>query len=106
MSETNVEIVQRLLDAYNRRDMDTVLALLDREAEWLEDPHVPGAITRRGHAEVKRYLESMHRYWEDLRVEEERFVDCDSDVLALTRLIARSRRGGPEIDRPFDVLLT
>jgi ketosteroid isomerase-like protein len=34
MSQENVEIVQRLVDAYNRRDAEAVAALLHREIEW------------------------------------------------------------------------
>jgi ketosteroid isomerase-like protein len=73
---------------------------------WVEDPHVPGAITHRGHAEVKRYFESMPRYGEELRFEPERFVDYGDEVLALARVTTRARRGGPEIDRAFDAIFT
>jgi ketosteroid isomerase-like protein len=37
MSEDNVEIVRAQIDAYNRGDYDTALAVLDDDVEW----HVP-----------------------------------------------------------------
>ena len=63
MSQENVEVVRRAMDAYFQHGTEAMLAYMDPEFEWVEDPRVPGAITRRGHAEVKRYLESMPRYW-------------------------------------------
>jgi ketosteroid isomerase-like protein len=55
---------------------------------------------------VKRYLESIPRYWEELRLEPEQFVDCGDQLLVLARMTARTRRGGPEIERPFDQVIT
>jgi ketosteroid isomerase-like protein len=103
MSRENVEVVKAAFARGSRGDFDGLLALFHPEVEWVEDPHLAGANTRRGHAEVKRYFESMPR---DLRVEPERFVDYGDDVLALARVTTRARRGGPEIDRPFDTIFT
>jgi uncharacterized protein len=106
MSRENVEIVKAAFARGSRGDFDGLLALFDPGVEWVDDPLVAGAITRRGHGEVKRYFESMPREWEELRVEPERFVDYDDEVLALARVTTRARRGGPEIDRPFDAIFT
>jgi ketosteroid isomerase-like protein len=89
----------------SRGDFDGLLALFHPGVEWVEDPGLPGAITRRGHGEVKRYFESMPR-WGRLRIEPERFVDYGDEVLALARVTTRARRGGSEIDRPFDAIFT
>jgi uncharacterized protein len=106
MSRENVEIVKAAFARSSRGDFDGLLALFHPRVEWVHDPLVAGAVTRRGHAEVKRYFESVPREWEELRVELERFVDYGDDVLALTRVTTRARRGGPEIDRPFDAIFT
>jgi ketosteroid isomerase-like protein len=106
MSKENVEVVKATFARSSRGDFDGLLALFHPGVEWVEDPHVPGAITHRGHAEVKRYFESMPRYGEELRFEPERFVDYGDEVLALARVTTRARRGGPEIDRAFDAIFT
>jgi ketosteroid isomerase-like protein len=106
MSEENVEVVKAAFARASRGDFDGLLALFHPGVEWVEDPHVPGAIARRGHAEVKRYFERMPRHGAELRVEPERFVDYDDEVLALVRVTTHARRGGPEIDRPFDAIFT
>ena len=107
MSQENVEVVKAVFARGSRGDFDGLLALFHPGVEWVEDqdPRVPGAITRRGRAEVKRYFESMPR-WGKLRIEPERLVDYGDEVLALARVTTRARRGGPEIDRPFDAIFT
>ena len=59
MSQENVKVVKATFARSSRGDFDGLLALFHPGVEWVEDPHVPGAITHRGHAEVKRYFESM-----------------------------------------------
>ena len=106
MSQENVEIFRRAIEAFNRSDFDAALALCHPEVEWVGDPRVSGVRRRRGHAEVKQYLETVPRYWEELRLEPERFVDRGDQLLVLARMTARTQRGGPEIERPFDQLIT
>ena len=106
MSQENLELVDRLVEAFNRRDFEAIVALCDPGVELVEDPRVPGAITRRGRAEVQRYFESMHRYWEAPRIEPERFVDRADEVLVLARLATHTRRGGPEMERRVDLMVT
>jgi hypothetical protein len=45
MAEENVEIVRRVVEAFNRREVP--LELLDPEVEWIEDPRYPDAQTYR-----------------------------------------------------------
>jgi ketosteroid isomerase-like protein len=66
MSQENVEIVQAAYAYLDRREIDAALALSHPEIEWVDDPRVPGGRTRRGHTEVKRYFESLPRYWESV----------------------------------------
>jgi ketosteroid isomerase-like protein len=54
MSQENVEVVKAAFARGSRGDFDGLLALFHPRVEWVEDPRVPGAITRRGHAEVKQ----------------------------------------------------
>jgi ketosteroid isomerase-like protein len=105
MSEENVDIFRRAIDAFNRSDFEAALALCHPEVEWIGDPRISGARMRHGHADVKRYLESIPRYWEELCLEPEQFVDCGDRVLVLARMTARTRRGGPEINRCFDQVI-
>ena len=52
MSQENVEIVRRMLDAWNRRDLEAILALGDPEGEFVNSPTAVEPGTRRGSDEV------------------------------------------------------
>ncbi len=106
MSEENVEIVRRVIDAFNHGDLKGFLADVHPDVESLDDPQVPGGKTLRGRAEVERFFRSLNRYWESVRLTPERFVDLGEDVLVLAHMVARSARGGPEIERPLDQIVT
>jgi len=49
-----IELVRRTYDAFNRRDIDTVLAALAPDVAW---PNVLDGVTIHGHAEVRAYWE-------------------------------------------------
>ena len=49
MSQENVEIVHRVIDAWNRQDIEGILALTDPEAEYVNAPTAVEPGTRRGH---------------------------------------------------------
>jgi ketosteroid isomerase-like protein len=106
MSEENVEIVRRSLDAFNRGDVEGMLEDVHPEVETIDDPRVPGQKTIRGQTETKRYFESLSRYWESVRIVPERLVDLGDDVLVLGRMTTRTRRGGPDIERALDQIVT
>ncbi|MEK6271177.1 MAG: nuclear transport factor 2 family protein [Actinomycetota bacterium] len=48
MSQENVKIVRRSVDAWNRRDEEEMLALIDPEAEFVNAPNAVEPGTRRG----------------------------------------------------------
>ena len=58
MSQENVELVQRLYDAVNRRDLDALLALIDEEVTLLAiAAYVDGGY--HGHDGVRLWWENM-----------------------------------------------
>jgi uncharacterized protein len=97
MSEENVEIVRRALEAWERGDMNAAADLLDPEVEWRMPPNIPEAGTFRGRDEVVRRLEAFREAWEDLAVTVEELVDAGDRVVALVRYSGRGRASGVEI---------
>src|SRR2546430_1187101 len=97
MSQENVELYYRVIDAFNRRDLDAVLALMDDDVEAVSRIVViEGGY--HGH-------EGIQRWWESLL---DAFPDFTSEVgevrelgdVTVAALCIRGR--GASSDAPFD----
>jgi ketosteroid isomerase-like protein len=106
MSQENVEIVRRALGYLDEGNFEALIELLDPDVEWIEDPRIPGAVTRHGTEEVRRYGESLSRYWESLDLRIERCVDRGADVVVFSTIRATARTSGVDLKRPIYTLVT
>ena len=61
MSQANVVTVERMLEAFNRGDVDAVLATFDEECQIDEPPEMPDSPTggRHGHAGVREWMTNL-----------------------------------------------
>jgi ketosteroid isomerase-like protein len=60
MSQENVELSKRVVDAWNRRDVEATIALEDPEVVW--DPVLEETVegqAYRGHAGLRQYYEDL-----------------------------------------------
>jgi ketosteroid isomerase-like protein len=83
MSQENVEIVYRMLDAWNRQDIEGILDLTDPEAEYVNAPTAVEPGTRRGHDEIVVVLRTQ---WESLSgalQEIDRFDDRGDEIITV-----------------------
>jgi ketosteroid isomerase-like protein len=106
MSRENVELSLRLVDAWNRRDVEAVLALWDPEGGWY--PALEGITegrTYRGHAGVRQYYEDLAEVLEEGHVEYPETHDLGDRVLGLGRAWFRFA-SGVELDQETALLLT
>jgi len=98
MSQENVEIVRRVVDAWNRRDEEELVALSDPEGEWVNSPTAVEPGTRRGTNEL---LAVWRMQWEILRdghSEIERIHDRGEEILVLARFSRRMPEGDARIE--------
>ena len=60
-------LAERLLEAWNARDLERFVGLLDEDVEWYDPamPHPPA----RGHSEVRAFAEAVLRAFPDFRYE-------------------------------------
>jgi len=72
MSQAEIEIVERVIDAWNRRDLDTMLALSDPEAEYVNAPAAVEPGTRHGHEGVTTVIKKQ---WEGLGPDARQRID-------------------------------
>jgi ketosteroid isomerase-like protein len=96
MSEENVELAKRVIDAFNRRDADAIFECVNPDIEWF--PAVPvsfGGGALRGRAGIESYLRDVSDTREEYLVLSQDFRDIDQDqVLVLSRVEGRGAGSG------------
>jgi ketosteroid isomerase-like protein len=100
VSEANVDLARKAFDAFDARDIETVLEFMDEDIEFLPVTAnlTTGGVPYRGHDGMRSYMEDVARVWDDLRVYPNEFRDMGDTVVALGRM--HGRGGGMIIDRP------
>ena len=93
MSEENVEIVEKLVAAWNRRDLPALLSLTDPGAEYVNAPAAVEPGTRHGHAEIS---EVFRKQWEGLGADARQQIDRaypEGDTVITAGRVSRSLPG-------------
>jgi ketosteroid isomerase-like protein len=81
MSQENVEIVRRLVDAWNRQDLEALLAFADPEAEYVNAPSAVEPGTRRGHEGLASVARAQWEYMPGALIELDRVHDRGDEVI-------------------------
>jgi ketosteroid isomerase-like protein len=98
MSQENVEVVRRMLDAFNSGDFEASLAFLDENVEWHDPPDVPGAAVHRGPEEVRSWFARWLGAWEVYTAEAEELIDAGDHVVVVHHEWGRGKGSGIEVD--------
>jgi ketosteroid isomerase-like protein len=107
LSRENLEAVRVGYEAFNRGDVDWMVERMHPEIEWHEAPEVPGAKVYRGKEEVRGYLESFGRVWDDIRFDPEgEFQAAGDKVLAFVHLSGKGKGSGASVDAHLAHLFT
>jgi ketosteroid isomerase-like protein len=102
VSNQNVEVVQRLYDAFNSGDMASILELIDADFEAVVPPAFSAEPdTYRGHAGIRRYFESFREAMSEIRFEPQQFWDVGHSVVVAARLTAQGRRTAIPVEQQF-----
>ena len=94
MSEENVEIVRKAVEAYARGDLDTALTHADPDIVW--NP-VEEAATQ-GHDAIRANLERWETDFEDFQATPEEYIDAGDQVLVTIHWSGRGRGSGLQVD--------
>jgi ketosteroid isomerase-like protein len=106
MSEENVELSLRLIDAWNRRDVAAWIALWHPEGLWSSPlEQITEGRTYRGHAGARQYFEDLAEVSEESDSGFPEVHDLGDEVLALGRVWLRFA-SGVNLDQEAAVLLT
>jgi ketosteroid isomerase-like protein len=100
MSQENVEIVRRMLGAFNDEDVELIFELTHPDLKIEITPSVSAEPdTYLGHAGMRRYIASFQDAMYEIRFEAERLHDAGSAVVLSLRLTARGRQTGIRVEQ-------
>ena len=103
MARDKVDVVKRLVDASNRRDVDRAFAeLLTPDFEC--HPAIVGALhgtVYRGREGVERFAADTSENWEELQNVAAEFRDLGDLVFVLGRLKGRGKASGAPVDQQY-----
>ena len=97
MSQENVEIVRRVSDAYNRRDVGAMLDELHPEVEWhpwLQLQLGGEATVYRGHEGVRKGVREVEEAFSEIQAEQTEIRDLGERVVAIGHLRGRGSESG------------
>ena len=100
MSHANVEIIRKVLDAFERGGLDATLSFYDPDVTWVVAEDEPEAATLRGHDGLRALLEQWLQAFDELHIEPYEFIDAGEAVVMPYRLRARERSSGSDITAP------
>ena len=94
MSQENVEVVRRYIDAYNRRDRTTASALFrsDAEIDWSRS-RGPLKGVYRGRDEIETFRYAFRSTFEEVQLEAHGFTEAGSEVVVPNTAHIRGREG-------------
>ena len=98
MASANVELVRSIYEDWLRGNL--AIDKFDPEISMIESAALPGGgASAHGLGAVRHYMESFAKYWEDIRVEPQEFIDAGAQVVMLARLVGRGKKSGVEVSR-------
>lgn len=101
MSQGNVEIIRRLVDAWNRHDAEAMLALIDPEGEYVNAPTAVEPGTRRGHDEIVAVLRKQWEILSGAFQEIDRFDDRGDEIITVGRVSRTMPGSDARISNPL-----
>jgi ketosteroid isomerase-like protein len=92
------ELVYRLVEAWNRSDVEAIVALFDPECEVIFPPDVPEPGPFYGRGELRRWADGFLAAWEVHHSEVVEMVDAGNSVVAVLHQAGRGVGSGVELD--------
>jgi hypothetical protein len=100
---TAIDLVRRSYDAFERHDIDGVLADMHPDIEWHQAQGLPHGGLYRGVDEVKRNIfDPLHgAWWEEFSAPPDEFLDAGDQVVVIGRYRGTAKGTGKTLDVPF-----
>ena len=106
MSRENVEVVQRLLDAWAAGDFEAAREEMHPDIEWRAPPQTPEDSVHRGHKGVSEAIGRWIGAWENYRYDPREMLDAGEKVLVAGHQSGRGKRSRVEVSSELFQLWT
>jgi hypothetical protein len=98
----NLEIVQRLYEAFAARDRETIIEIFDPEIVWIQNKGFPGGGTHVGAESVLRDVFAPFRvHWESWEADVSRWIEDGEIVVALGEYRGVNKATGKSMKAAF-----
>jgi ketosteroid isomerase-like protein len=99
MPSPNVLTVERIYEAFRKRDLPTIFALCAEDVEIRQSTEMPWGGTYQGHDGLGQFFAALARHL-DTTVDIDRFIDAGDSLVALGRTHGTARATGSSFDVP------
>jgi ketosteroid isomerase-like protein len=102
MSERNVELTRRYIEAFNARDIERFIACCDPSIEFHSVFAAVGGAVYHEHDGMRSWHRDFEETWGDeIRLEPEAYFDLGEQTLGFYVLHGRGRHSGAEVAMPM-----
>jgi uncharacterized protein len=106
MSQENVEVVRRVIEAWNGSEHERVIPFLDPDVIIDGTRRIINPKTYAGIEGVRAMLAERDEVWGEFRFEPDEFTDAGDRVVAIGRWVAKGRGSGVEVNQPIADVFT
>jgi ketosteroid isomerase-like protein len=106
VSQENVEVMRRVIEAWNRNEEESVMPLFDPDVIVDATRRLVNPKTYAGIEGVRAMLADRDEVWEEFRFEPDEFLDAGDRVLVIGRWVGQGRGSGVEVVQPIAHIFT
>lgn len=96
MSQSALDAVRELYEAFGRADVPAILSRLDQNIAWRVPENVPQGGDYQGRDDVGRFFEVVGESWDGLQIEIDDMVSSGDRVLVVLRASGKLRATGED----------
>jgi ketosteroid isomerase-like protein len=106
VSHQNVELLRRVIEAYNARDIEAFIAYCDPGIEFRSAFSAVGGAVYHGHDGLRAWHRDVQDVWGDeIRVEPEAYFDLGEHTLTFYLLRGRGQHSGAGVAMPVALVV-
>jgi ketosteroid isomerase-like protein len=104
MSGENVELVRRLIVAFNEREVDAFARITTNDFEWSTSVMAVEGEVFHGREGIETYFTRMREAWDEFQALIDSWRDLGDRVMISGQIKARGRGSGAPVLAPLDIL--